>query len=75
MRYAVFCYEHGSTYLDPYDEDNSFEIAKDVCEVMAKTTRCRWYIYDNKKFECIFVCIGDRYGREDQGTDCVGTEE
>lgn len=43
---------------DPYDQDDSFETAKIICEAMAEAGDTRWYIYDNLKEIDVFVRIG-----------------
>lgn len=59
FRYSVYCTEYGNGISNPYDEDNSIDTAIEICKAMAKATKCRWYVFDNRKSIDVYLIRGD----------------
>lgn len=59
MRYKIYSIEHGSSIVDPYDEDEMRSIAEIVVKCMAEATKCRWFVYDMQRKENVYMVCGD----------------
>jgi hypothetical protein len=59
FRYSIYSTEYGFPINQPYDEDKSIETAIEVCKIMGSSTKCRWFVFDNRKGIDVFVFRGD----------------
>ena len=55
MRYKIYSIEHGSSNIDPYDEDSRRDVAENVAKAMAEATHCRWFVFDIQSRRKIFM--------------------
>lgn len=59
MRYKIYSIEHGSSVVNPYDEDDSRSTAEFVAKCMGEATHCRWFVYDMNRNTNVYMFKGD----------------
>lgn len=59
MRYKVYSFECGYDMYSTYCEDDNRETAEFVAKTMAVESKSRWFVFDAKRGENVYVHRGD----------------